>query len=349
MTIKDIAERCGVSVSTVSRVLNDHPDVSRAVRERVLQVIDEVHYVPNSSARDLVRTQSDDVGLIVRGIGNPFFTELIPIIECAIEEAGYTLLIQQINSEDDELRAGAQLVRSKKLKGLILLGGRFDYEKKQIALLDVPFVCCSFTNSFGRLKEAQYSSVTIDDQKEARRAVEMLIGRGHKKIAALLDSTCDSSISELRYLGYCQALKAAGLPLDESLIQEAGSFTMEGAYKAMSELLNKRADFTAVFVISDAMAIAAMKALCDGGRRIPRDCSVVAIDGIPVSSYFVPTLTTLLQPKEEMGREAVRILVDMIEKNLKTAIVFFRQRCAREKASASRLCISMDFYIPQRM
>jgi len=313
MTIKDIAERCGVSVSTVSRVLNDHPDVSRTVRERVLKVIEEVHYVPNNSARDLVRTQSDDIGLVVRGIGNPFFTELIPVIECAIAEAGYTLLIQQINTEDDELRAGAELVRSKKLKGLILLGGCFDYEKKQVAVLDVPFVCCSFTNSFGKLKETQYSSVTIDDQKEARRAVEMLIDHGHEKIAVLLDSTCDSSISELRYLGYCQALKAAGIPLDEELVQETGNFTMKDAYEAMRELVKKRSDFTAVFVIADSMAVAAMKALYDEGKRIPEDCSVVAIDGIPVSAYSIPTLTTLVQPKEEMGKEAVRILVDMIE------------------------------------
>ena len=129
-TIKDIAERCSVSVSTVSRVLNDHPDVSSTVRERVLKVIDEVHYVPNSSARDLVKSQSDDIGLVVRGMGNFFFAEMIPTIETAIAKAGYTLLTHQINSEDDELRAGAELVRSKKLKGLILLGGCFDYGKE---------------------------------------------------------------------------------------------------------------------------------------------------------------------------------------------------------------------------
>lgn len=316
-TIKDIAERCSVSVSTVSRVLNDHPDVSSTVRERVLKVIDEVHYVPNSSARDLVKSQSDDIGLVVRGMGNFFFAEMIPTIETAIAKAGYTLLTHQINSEDDELRAGAELVRSKKLKGLILLGGCFDYGKEQIAVLDVPFVCCSFGNSFGKLKETQYSSVTIDDQLEARRAVEYLIAHGHRKIAILLDSTCDSSISELRYLGYCQALKAAGIPLDEELVQETGSFTMEASYDGMKRLLNRRDDFTAVFVIADTMAMAAMRALYEGGKRVPDDCSVIAIDGISMSAYFVPTLTTLVQPKREMGEESVRILIDMIEKRSK--------------------------------
>ncbi len=313
MTIKDIAERCGVSVSTVSRVLNDHPDVSKTVRDRVLKVIDEVHYVPNSSARDLVKTQSDDVGLVVRGAGNPFFTEVIPVIEQAIERAGYTLLTHQINTEDDELRAGAELVRSKKLKGLILLGGCFDYSEEQIKVLDVPFVCCTYGNSFGKLRDIQYSSVTIDDMNEARKAVELLIGQGHRKIAILLDSICDSSISELRYLGYCQALKAAGIELDDDLVQETGAFNMEDAYRSMKELLQRRDDFTALFVIADSMALAAMRAIHDVGKQVPKDISVIAIDGIPMSAYVVPALTTLVQPKKEMGEEPVRILVDMIE------------------------------------
>ena len=313
MTIKDIAERCGVSVSTVSRVLNNHPDVSSAVRDRVLKVIDEVHYVPNSSARDLVKTQADDIGLVIRGAGNPFYTEVVPVMEQAIRQAGYTMVIHQILSEDDEVRAGAELVRSKRLKGLILLGGRFDYSEEQLKVLDVPFVCCTYGNSFGKLKETQYSSVTIDDVYEAKKAVSYLVNQGHKKIAILLGSTCDSSISELRYRGYCQALEDAGLELDEELVQETGSFSMEAAYLGMTKLLQRRDDFTAVFVIADSMAMAAMRALYDAGKTIPEDVSVIAIDGIPMSSYTVPALTTLVQPKENMGQEPVRILLDMIE------------------------------------
>ncbi|MBQ1215582.1 MAG: LacI family DNA-binding transcriptional regulator [Firmicutes bacterium] len=313
MTIKDIAERCGVSVSTVSRVLNHHPDVSQAVRDRVLQVVEEVHYVPNNSARDLVKAQSDDIGIVVRGAGNPFFMEVIPVMEQAILQKGYTPWIHQINTEDDELRAGAELVRSNKLKGLILLGGRFDYDDTQIAVLDVPFVCCTYGNSFGKLKETQYSCVTIDDMKEAKKAVEVLIGKGHTKIAILLDSTCDSSISELRYRGYCEALKEAGIELDEGLVQETGNFSMEDAYAAMRKLLLRRNDFTAVFAIADSMALAAMRALHDGGKQVPMDVSMIAIDGIPMSGYVVPALTTLIQPRKEMGEEPVRILVDMIE------------------------------------
>ena len=313
MTIKDIAERSGVSVSTVSRVLNNHPDVSAAVRERVLKVVQEFHYVPNNSARDLVRPKSDVIGLVVRGVGNPFFTAVIQAIEEACESAGYTMVLHQIRSGEDELRAGAELARSKRLRGLVLLGGQFDYTPEAVAALEIPFVCCTFTNSFGTLPQGTYSSVSIDDRKAAYKIVKMLTQRGHRKIAVLLNSTEDHSISQLRYKGYCQALEECGIQLDRELVEETITFEMSDSYAGMKNLLARRDDFTAVFAISDAMAVAAMKALHDQGKRVPEDCSVVAIDGIDMSAYTVPTLTTLVQPQKEMGQEAVRILVDMIE------------------------------------
>ena len=313
MTIKDIARECGVSISTVSRVLNDHPDVSAANREKVMSVVKEMHFVPNSSARDLVKTPTDAIGLVVRGIGNPFFTDIIYAVEEACETAGYTMVLHRIRSGADELRAGAELSRSKRLRGLILLGGQFDYTQEKVAVLDIPFVCCTYTNSFGTLPSDAYSSVSIDDRKEAYKLVRMLTERGHRKIAVILDSVCDHSISQLRYQGYCQALEDSGVELDPGLVEETDTFEMADGYTAMERLLQRRDDFTAVFVVSDALAVAAMKALHDHGKRVPEECSLFAIDGIEMSAYTVPTLTTLVQPRKEMGQEAVRILVDMIE------------------------------------
>lgn len=302
-----------MSVSTVSRVLNDHPDVSATVRARVLEVVQEMHYVPNNSARDLVKSAADAIGLVVRGVGNPFFTEVIPAIEQSINDAGYAMVLHQINSGENELLAGAALARSKRLRGLIFLGGCFDYSPDDTALLNVPFVCCSYTNSFGNLPEKDYSSVTIDDRKEAYRAVEILLQQGHRKIAALLDSTDDRSISELRYIGYCQALQDNGIALDPDLVLETRNYDLESAYRAVRKFLAEGKDCTAIFAISDSMAVAAMKALHVGGKRVPEDCSVVAIDGIAMSAYTIPTLTTLSQPKREMGETSVRLLLDLIE------------------------------------
>lgn len=313
LTIKDIAKACGVSVSTVSRVLNDHPDVSAANREKVLAVVDELHYVPNNSARDLVKAPSDTIGLVVRGIGNPFFTNVIYSIEDACSQAGYTMVLHQVQTGEDELVCAAQLARSKRLRGLILLGGRFEYTPEDVAGLDVPFVCCTYTNRFGSLSPKAYSSVSIDDQKQAYKIVSMLTQRGHKKIGIILDQLADHSISQLRFDGYCQALEESSIPLDRDLIEETGTFGMADGYRAMTNLLSRRNDMTAVFVISDALAVAAMKALHDHGKRIPEDCCVAAIDGIEMSSYTFPTLTTLIQPQEEMGRLSVQILLDILE------------------------------------
>lgn len=313
MTIKDVAVYSGVSVSTVSRVLNNHPDVSQKVREKVLAAVDELHYVPNDSARDLVKAQSDVIGVVVRGFENPFFTSVLRAIEQVSSKAGYTVVLNQISTEDDEISAAASLVRSKRLKGLILLGGCFDYTPERIASLEVPFVCCTFTNSFGTLKKTAFSSVCIDDYAEAYRAVKILTDSGHKKIAVLLDSVNDRSISELRFKGYCDALKDAGITLDEDLIVETVDFKMETAYKSTKDLLLRRNDFTALFAIADSMGIAAMKALSDFRKSSPKDCSVIAIDGIDMSLYTVPTLTTLIQPCETMGTEAVRILIEVLQ------------------------------------
>ena len=313
MTIKDIARLCGVSVSTVSRVLNDRPDVSPEVRRRVLAMVENSNYIPNNSARDLVRSSSDAVGVVVRGLSNLFFDEVLKAVSPEIDARGYTAVVRRISSDGDELKAGAVLEREKKLRGILFLGGRFDYTPEEVALLNVPFVCCSYTNCFGTLGEGSFASVSIDDRAAACGAVQHLVALGHRRIAAVVPGCRDRSISELRYLGYCAALEEAGIPLDWDLVAEAGSFEMEDTYRAVEELLRRGVDFTAVFTLSDTMGMAVIKALTDHGRRVPEDCSVVAIDGIPLSAYIVPTLTTLAQPGEEMGRESVRILLDMVE------------------------------------
>ena len=149
MTIKDVAAYCGVAVSTVSRVLNNHPDVSPETRARVLEAVDKLHYIPNNSARDLVLAPADTIGLVVRGAENPFYTPIIRTIEERCEEAGYTMVLHQIPVGADEISAGATLVRSKRLKGLIFLGGRFDYSRAERDAIGIPFACCTNTNQFG--------------------------------------------------------------------------------------------------------------------------------------------------------------------------------------------------------
>ncbi len=337
MTIKDIARVCGVSISTVSRVLNERPDVSGEVRCRVLEAVEKYGYIPNNSARDLVRSQSANIGVVVRGTGNLFFADMLKTVSSEIERSGYTMVLHQIDSDADEVKAGAILEREKKLKGLIFFGGRFDYTPAELSLIGVPYVCCSYSNCFGSLCESDYSSVTIDDHQTAFRAVEHLIALGHRRIAALVPSRSDRSISELRYKGYCDALRAHGIEPDETLVMETGGcFEMPETYSGMCRLLDRGAPFTAVFTLSDTTGIAAMKALSDRGLRVPEDVSVIAIDGLPVSEYVTPTLTTMTQPADEMGRESVRILLGILENGAQTRHVRLEARL-REGASVRKL------------
>ncbi len=312
-TIKDIARMCNVSVSTVSRVLNNHQDVSDSVRKHILEVIEQSGYIPNNSARNLVCTSSDTIALVVRGVSNPFFTRVIKGVEQEIHRRGYSVALHQISSCDDEIKTACSLATERKLLGILLLGGRFNYSPQDTTRLNVPFVCCSYTNTFGTLDTASYSSVAVDDKKEAYNAVKYLAACGHKRIAALIEQESDTSISELRFSGYKQALLDCGLTYDEALVECTGSFNMEDSYHGMQRLLNKGVEFSAVFTIADAMAIAAIKAITDHGLSVPKDCSVIAIDGLELSKYTVPTLTTLEQPADEMAKESADILIDLIE------------------------------------
>lgn len=312
MTIKDIARLSGVGVSTVSRVLNDRPDVSEESRRRVLQVIAEYNYLPNNSARSLVRTKSDAVGLVVRGVQNPFYTGIIRAIERDLDAADCTMVMRQIGSCEDEIKCGAMMEREKRLQGIIFLGGRSDYSPADTALLNVPFVCCSYTNTYGTLDSTKYSSVSIADEQEAYRAVMDLAQKGHRRIAALSTDPRDWSIAQLRFSGYARALHDLGLSLEDGEIIRADDFTIESAYRAVTERLKRPADFTAIFAISDDMAIGAMRALRESGRSIPEDCSIIAIDGLTVSEYIYPMLTTLCQPTDEMGAKSVEILMSVI-------------------------------------
>lgn len=312
MTIKDIAKLAGVSVSTVSRVLNDHPDVSEKAKEKVLAVVNEYNYIPNTSARELGKSSSDNIGVVVRGMSNPFYTKIITEIGDKIEKAGYTMVMQQIGTSDDEILAAARMERDKKLLGLIFLGGRLNYTKEQMSAINVPYVCCTFNNQYGTLDKLDYSSVCIDDNQAAYDAVEYLVKEGHKRIAVLLSGPDDGSVSQVRYAGYERALNDFGLEHDEDLIIPIDSYNVADAYEGMKAWLKKKIEFSAVFAISDNMAMGAMKALREAGISIPEDVAVIAIDGIEASEYMNPVLSTLCQPMEQMGDEAVKLVVDII-------------------------------------
>lgn len=316
ITIKDIAKICGVGVSTVSRALNNHPDINPETRTKVMEVVEEYNFIPNNSARNLKITDSKTIAILVKGISNPFFMKMIKVMENEIQRKKYSLVLHHVDANEDEVDVAIELEKEKRLRGIIFLGGYFTHTKEKLERLQVPFVLSTITMTNGYM--GNYSSVAVDDVKESFKMVDYLCKLGHKKIATITAGERDESIGKLRNKGYEMALEANHIPLNKKLVysmeETLDSYTMENGYAVMKKLLDSGEDFTAVYAISDTLAIGACKALIESGKRIPEDVSVAGFDGIDMSYFYSPAITTIQQPFEAMAEETVAVLFNVIRK-----------------------------------
>ena len=316
-TIKDIARECGVGVSTVSRALNNHPDINPETKARILEVIRESGFVPNDSARYLKRNESKSIALMVKGITNPFFTGMIRNMEAFAQPRGYAVILRHVGDEEDEVKAALSLVKERRLKGIIFLGGDFVHDTAQMEMLHVPYVFCTIGNSEeGSGGRTPWANVAVDDIAAGRMATEYLIQQGHRRIGIITECIDEPSVGQLRYRGYLEALRLHRIPYDESLVYEITEgrdhFSRANGYAGANSLLNAGTQMSALFCISDVLAFGACRAIREHGKRIPEDISVVGFDGIEEGDYFYPRLTTVCQPAEEMADVTVRLLFDMI-------------------------------------
>ena len=315
ITIKDIARICGVSVSTVSRALNGNFDINKATRERILDVVEEYGYRSNLSARNLRLTDSHTIALLIKGIANPFFSKMIQVCEKETKKRGYQLIVQHVREDKDEAKEAIKLIGERKINGLIFLGGYVNHVQSRLEKIDVPFVLSTIAIEDEKIAK-NYNQVSVDDNKEACRMVEYLISAGHRRIAILAADDMDDSVGKLRLRGYGNALKKHGIIIDAALITSMENaddvYTYENGYKSTMKLLNETRDFTAIFAISDTLAIGAVKALSDNGIKVPDDVSVVGFDGLDITRYYNPTITSLKQPVEDIARTTVDILFENI-------------------------------------
>lgn len=316
LTIKDVARICGVGVSTVSRAINNHPDINPATKQKILQVIEENNYIPNNSARNLKRTDSNTIAILIKGIANPFFLAMFNIFEQELATQDYSFILQRVQQDEDELQVALAIEKEKRLKGIIFLGGRVDRKGEEWKALSSPYVLCT-TAPEKDLLTPEVNYVSIDDEAESFRVVDYLCKLGHKKIAIVRPSYTDRGIGRTRYNGYVKALRQNGVELDQSLVvymkDDIEAFTPANGYAVTRELLESGAEFDALFAMSDTMAIGACKALLEAGKKIPQDVAVVGFDGIDMASFYHPSITTVCQPKEEMARASIQMLLDMIK------------------------------------
>lgn len=315
-TIKDIARICGVGVSTVSRAINNHPDINPETKEKIMNTISEYGYIPNNSARNLKRSDAKAIAVLVKGISNPFFTGMIKVIERECKKKNYSMELTHVESDEDEVDVAQKVVKEKRLRGIIFLGGMFTHSEEKLQKLSVPVVFSTVGAIPESIDKETYSHLSVDDRRESERMVNYLIGQGHRKIAIIVAEAQDKSIGQLRLAGYKDALAENGIDIDESLIFQTddthGHFSMENGYETTKRLISSGVQFTALYAVADALAIGALRALYEEGIRVPSDVSVAGFDGIDMSGYIVPSLTTMSQPIERMAKDTSRLLFDII-------------------------------------
>lgn len=310
LTIKDIAKETGYAISTVSRVLNDRPDVSAEAREKIMAVVEARGFVPNTNAKQLKQQAANAICLIVKGRSNLLFASIVEHMQTRIEQAGYAALFTYLDEDDNEVQAAARMAQEEKPLGLCFLGGNLDFFRADFSSIQLPSVL--ITNPAAALGHSNLSSVSTDDTAGASMAIDYLVGKGHRHIGVLGGNIDTSYTSRLRYYGCLQSFAAAGLPFDEDTAFQSSRFSYESAYRNMTRLVQKYPAMTAAFAMSDIMAIGAIRALLDLGKNVPGDISIIGFDGIELTDYYNPKITTICQSNVALAERSVDIIIDRI-------------------------------------
>ena len=306
MTIKDLAEKTGYAVGTVSRALNGHPNVSEKARKAILEAAQACGFELNINAKQLKQQHATSILIVVKGTSNELFAELVESIQTQLRNTRYPVHVDYLDEDADEVLRAVQLCREKKPLGILFMGGNncnflSDFEKIQIP-------CLLLTNNASTLPFPNLSSVCVNDRQACRCAMDSLIALGHRRVVVVGGCLDSSEISRLRYDGCLESLRSHGIEFDEALDYQGVRFSYDGGYQATAQLLAQGRQFTALFAQCDVMAIGAIRALRDHGLRVPEDVSVMGYDGLPLGSYMVPKLSTIAQPVQTLAQRSVEIL-----------------------------------------
>lgn len=313
MTIKDIARLSGYSIGTVSRALNNHPDVSEKTREHIMQIVEEQGFRPNSNAKHLKQQNGTGIAVIVKGTMNMLFSELVEKMQSLLNNANWDTSVFYIEEDENEVAYADRLCHERKPMGIIFLGGDVNLFRKGFASISVP--CVLLTNSAEELNFRNLSSFSTDDEKAAEQVIELLVKKGHRNIAFLGGNTDCSQITYRRLLGCKSACERLGVPFDIDIQCEPCRYNLNSAYSATRRLIARYPKATVIFAVCDMVAMGAVRALQDMGKRVPADISVVGYDGIPLAEYFVPRLTTIRQDTSCLAERGVDALLCGIIRN----------------------------------
>ena len=306
MTIKDLANQTGYSIGTVSRVLNNQPHVSEQAREVILKAAKESGFQLNANAKQLKQQRGTNILVICKGRSNELFDALLVAMQARIADSLYPLTVDYIDESENEVRRAVQLVREKKPLGILFLGGNREHFLADFHQIDLP--CVLVTSDASGLPFSNLSSVTADDIQAANMAVSCLARMGHRNIAVIGGHRSYSDMSRLRYQGCVDAFREHGMAFSDERNYETARFTYADGYRAAQALLTRNPELTALFAMSDVMAIGAIRGLKDAGRRVPEDVSVIGFDGLAIGEFTLPRLATVAQDVDALAEQSLTLL-----------------------------------------
>lgn len=316
MTIRDLARLSGYSLGTVSRVLNNQPNVSEKARTAILALAKESGFQLNESAQLLKQQRSNTVLIIVKGTANEMFASMVEQLQSLFSRTTHPLIVDFIDEDENEVLRAVKLCRERKPTGVMFLGGSNRNFIEDFSKIQIPAVLV--TNDASSLPFENLSSVSTDDCSGAACAVDYLIRSGHREIAVLGGDRALSDTSALRYDGCVKAFTANGMTFDEQRYYHTGRYSYEFGYSGMQAVLRETPQVTAVFAMADVIAIGAMRALADAGLRVPEDISVVGYDGLKIGSFYIPKLSTVSQSVELLARRSFSVLMECAERGGKS-------------------------------
>ncbi|HEY0510750.1 MAG TPA: LacI family DNA-binding transcriptional regulator [Thermoanaerobaculia bacterium] len=309
-SIKEVALRAGVSIATVSRVLNDKGPVAVETRQRILEAIEKLRYVPHGAARSLITNQTDTIGVLLPDLYGEFFSEVIRGIDQAARRDGFHVLVSGFHSDRAEIAAVLRALRGR-VDGLIVLSPDVDAQTLRRNLPETLPVVLLNTRVDGQLDGAAFDAINLDNRGGAFAMVRHLAGLGHRRIA-LIEGPEENADARERRRGYRDALRAEGVERSPAL-ELAGDFSEEAGYRAGRRLLALAPRPTAVFAANDSMAIGCLFALREAGVQVPGDVALAGFDDIPIARYITPPLSSVHVPIAELGTRAMERLLHAVE------------------------------------
>ena len=313
MTIKDLSARTGYSVGTVSRVLNGQPHVSETAREIILRAAEESGFQLNTNAKQLKQQHGTSILVICKGSGNELFDSLLAAIQSRVLHSRYPLIVDYVDEQDNEVRRAIQLCQEKKPLAILFLGGQTIHFRQDFHRIPLP--CVLVTTNASGLNFANLSSVSVDDNDAAQLVIDQLISLGHRSFAVVGGDREKSDTARLRFEGCLEAFRRSGISFDPELDYETARFSYLDGHRATLNLLARGRKFTALFAMSDVMAIGAIRALRDAGLRVPEDVSVMGLDGLTIGEYTTPRLSTVAQPVDSLAEQSLALLRSCMEEN----------------------------------